>query len=177
MNETTSMSNDQRFGKLFDTTTTLPIQTKFVSWLQQHVADVENGSAYYEGQHVTRESRVTRYYCCTSILFFMMNQMSGAVLDGSFEAMETRVRYTLITITLGCLGLGFFMVPYYLYKNIAGGYRLTVADLIDNTKRAQDAAADFEFGPTTLVVGVLGVVLVLVAVLQIIIFVHKHAGQ
>jgi hypothetical protein len=152
-------------------------QTKFIAWLGQHYADVENGSASFDGVRVTRDSVVARYYCCCSFLFYVARQISGCVLEGTSEATQTRVRSTIITATLGCLGLGIFMVPFYLFKNIAGGERMTVGDLLDNTAKVNKSVNEFEFGPAQIIIGICCLFAIAALALQGLIFIRKHTGQ
>jgi hypothetical protein len=153
-------------------------ETNFTLWLQEHRTDVENGSASFDGVRVTRESTVARYYCCCSLLFFYMyRQMSGCVLEGTSEASQTRLRSTLVTLLIGSLGIGIFMAPIYLFKNIAGGYRMTVGDVMDNTKRCQNALDDFSNGPAQIFIVGAAVFAIAAVALQVLIYFKHHTGQ
>lgn len=151
--------------------------TKFISWFQEHHADVENGCAIFDGVRVTRESIVSRYYCCCSLLFYVAHQISGCVLEGTSEATRTRVRSTIFTLLFGCLGIGIFMVPFYLYRNIAGVDRMTVGDLLDNNDKVYKSLSDFEFGPAHAIIGICCLFAVAALALQALIFVRKHTGH
>lgn len=151
--------------------------SKFSMWLAEHQSEVEDGAASYEGVLVTRSSPVARYFCCTSILFSFAYQISSCVLEGTSEASKVRLRSTLVTLVFGCFGLGIFLVPYYLIRNITGGYRMTVGDLLDNSEKLQKSNDAFEFGPVHAIFAVLLIFVVAAIALQIAIAVKKMGGH
>ncbi len=104
----------------------------FTLWLASNIGNVRAGLASFEGERVTMQSEVARYYTCFSIVFFTMKTTTPYFLVGTDAQQRSAVTATAITSLLGWWGIPFGLIftPYCLFVNLKGGDRRTVESLI-----------------------------------------------
>jgi hypothetical protein len=131
--------------------------SEFTNWLAQNIDNIQNGTAVFQGQRVTRDSSLVRYFACASFIFATTRQISALMLEGSAEAVRTRLRSTLVTLFVGWWGLvGIVITPVYLFKNLTGGERMTVGEVLDNSEKIKDSASNFQIGPGQIIFALVG---------------------
>jgi TonB family protein len=101
---------------------------------------------------VTGETIVVRYFTCTSFVLFSMRQASKYFLQDSDEDRNTAVCSTLLTLLFGWWGFphGIIFTPIYLVKNLTGGEKSTVNELIEliqNPAAAKMKRDSFSYAP------------------------------
>lgn len=144
-----------------------PAQSEFLNWFAQNIDEIKNGGAIFQGQRVTRESVIARYFACASFLFATTRQISSVMLENSDEARKAKLRSTLVTLFVGWWGLmGIVITPIYLYKNLMGGERFTVADLLEKNSKLESSNSNFEFGPAHLIIAIVALFFVAGLALQ-----------
>lgn len=106
----------------------------FLLWLQENRQAVEKGWFYYQGRKVTPNSVLAQYQACVSLLILTLRFRSPRVIVGSPENRNTGVLYTLVSAVAGWWGVpwGFVYTPQAIYRNLKGGYRQTVKELLPN---------------------------------------------
>ena len=116
----------------------------FALWLASNIANVRAGIASYEGERVTMQSEIARYYTCFSIVFFTMKTTTPYFLVGTDAQQRSAVTATAITSLLGWWGIPFGLIftPYCLFQNLKGGDRRTVESLIADLENPAKAAAN-----------------------------------
>lgn len=104
----------------------------FLLWLQANRQSIEKGWSYYEGRKVTPSSVLAQYQACLSLFILTMRFRSPRVVVGSPKNQSTGVMYTLVSAVAGWWGLpwGFIYTPQAIYRNLHGGYRQTVRELL-----------------------------------------------
>ena len=119
----------------------------FLLWLQANRPSIEKGWSYYEGRKVTLNSIVSQYQACVSLLILTMRFRSPRVVVGSPPQQNTAITYTLIASLFGWWGFpwGFIYTPQAIYRNLHGGYRQTVSELLP-TLEAEIAHAQKKLG-------------------------------
>lgn len=65
------------------------------------------------------------------------------------------------------------MTPFYLFKNIRGGDRFTIGEILDHPEKVGDGIANMELGPGPIFLGLLGIMAVLAIVLQIMVMIRR----
>ena len=105
---------------------------QFLNWIKSAQEDLKKGWAYYSGQKITLRTEVTQYQGCISF-FIMTSRFRSRYLVGGNHVGEWLI-FTLPTFLFGWWGFpwGFIFTPQALYRNLRGGYRLTVAELLAN---------------------------------------------
>lgn len=106
---------------------------EFLDWLKVNRAQIEAGWAYYKSQKVKPKSVVTRYQGCISFLAFTSRFRSRYVIDER-GGTEVCLAFTTVTFLLGWWGLpwGFLFTPQAIYRNLRGGHKKTVAEILPN---------------------------------------------
>jgi hypothetical protein len=106
----------------------------FLLWLQANQQSIEKGWSYYQGRKVTLSSMLAQYQACVSLVILTLRFRSPRRIVGSRESQRTGVLYTLISAVAGWWGVpwGFVYTPQAIYRNLKGGYRQTVKDLLPN---------------------------------------------
>ncbi|HEY9759115.1 MAG TPA: energy transducer TonB [Oculatellaceae cyanobacterium] len=153
----------------------------FGTWVAQNIQNIRNGAGSYQGNRVTGDSTVVRYFSCMSCVVFSVRQTSKYLLQGTDEDRNTNARLTLLTLFLGWWGFPFGLIftPTYLVKNLTGGEKCTVNDLIfliENPEEAKKKRDRFSYAP--LIVLIVGILLVIPLAVLVSMFKHTptHAN-
>lgn len=119
----------------------------FLLWLQANQQSIVKGWSYYQGRKVMPSSVLAQYQACISLLIMTMRFRSPRVVVGTPENQSTGVIYTLVSAATGWWGVpwGFIYTPQAIYRNLHGGYRQTVRELIP-TLPAEIAHAQKKLG-------------------------------
>jgi hypothetical protein len=119
----------------------------FLLWLQTNQPSIEKGWSYYENYKVTPNTVLAQYQACVSLLLLTLRFRSPRRIVGSPENQSTRIVYTLISAVAGWWGIpwGFVYTPQAIYRNLKGGYRQTVKELLPNLA-AEIARANKKLG-------------------------------
>jgi hypothetical protein len=104
----------------------------FLLWLQANQQSIEKGWSYYQGRKVTPSSVLAQYQACVSLFIMTMRFRSPRVIVGTPENQSTGTLYTLVSTVAGWWGIpwGFIYTPQAIYRNLQGGYRQTVKELM-----------------------------------------------
>jgi hypothetical protein len=104
----------------------------FLLWLQANRQSIEKGWSYYRGRKVALSSVLAQYQACASLFILTMRFRSPRVVVGSRENQSTGIMYTLVSAVAGWWGIpwGFIYTPQAIYRNLHGGYRQTVSELL-----------------------------------------------
>lgn len=105
---------------------------EFLLWLQANRQSIEKGWSYYQGRKVTLRSVLAQYQACVSLFIVTMRFRSPRVVVGSPANHSTGIMYTLVSALAGWWGIpwGVVYTPQAIYRNLHGGYRQTVSELL-----------------------------------------------
>jgi hypothetical protein len=103
----------------------------FLEWLKSKQPEIEKGWAFYNGQKVTLKTEVTQYQACVSLIIMTSRFRSRYVIAGS-DGSSLCLIFTVVSLLFGWWGFpwGFVFTPQAIYRNLRGGYRQTVAELL-----------------------------------------------
>jgi hypothetical protein len=108
-----------------------------LEWVGRHREDIRAGVASFEGRPVRLDTKVRTYRTSISLLVVSYWFASRFVLEGEREGGFVKWSATLASLLLGWWGIPFG--PVYtlqaLYRNLAGGDQITVADLLSQLPR------------------------------------------
>ena len=154
-----------------------PKPVEFLSWLAANVENVRNGAGSFQGSRVTGESLAVRYFTCLSFVFFTTRSTSPYLLQGTDTARSTAIRTSLLTFFLGWWGIpfGIIFTPIYLVRNIMGGEKCTVNDLISLLEKPEGFAkanAGFRYAPLVVIGGIFAFIVALMLALQVYQMLH-----
>src|SRR6185437_5217708 len=101
-------------------------------WVQANRQMIQQGWSYYESKKITPRTVVTQYQACISFLVATTRFRSPRLVVGSDKSEGTAIIYTLISALFGWWGFpwGFIYTPQAIYRNLRGGYRQTIAELL-----------------------------------------------
>ncbi|MBI2368690.1 MAG: hypothetical protein HYV08_00280, partial [Deltaproteobacteria bacterium] len=104
----------------------------FLAWLATHRGALEDGMAMYEGKRITRETEVVRFQACLSFLVLTIKSPSRYYVKAGDNPFLAGRAYSAVTLLLGWWGIpwGPIYTLQTLVRNLRGGYRQTVSDLI-----------------------------------------------
>jgi hypothetical protein len=112
-----------------------PAEEPFLNWALNNEQSILGGSGSYKGQRVTVRSEVTRYYSACSVLIVCSRVRSSYVLVDSEEAGTAACKMNLLTLFLGLWSMeGLFFTPFYLGRNLFGGEKCTVEQMLQEAK-------------------------------------------
>jgi hypothetical protein len=106
----------------------------FLLWLQANRHSIEKGWAYHESRKITLNTVLAQYQACVSLILLTLRFRSPRLIVGSPENSNKLLLYTLVSALAGWWGLpwGFVYTPQAIYRNLKGGYRQTVKELLPN---------------------------------------------
>ncbi|HEV2117860.1 MAG TPA: hypothetical protein VGR48_17630, partial [Terriglobales bacterium] len=86
----------------------------------------------YNSKKITPRTVVTQYQACISFLVVTTRFRSPRVVVGSDKSQGTAIIYTVISALFGWWGFpwGFIYTPQAIYRNLSGGYRESIAELL-----------------------------------------------
>ena len=104
----------------------------FLYWVQTNRQMIQQGWSYYESKKITPPTVVTQYQACISFLVATTRFRSPRLVVGSDKSQGTAIIYTLTSLLFGWWGFpwGLLYTPQAIYRNLCGGYRETIAELI-----------------------------------------------
>ena len=107
---------------------------RFVNWLRGNVDAVRGGKASYEGFPVTEDTDLTQYCVVWSCLYACVEQPSRVYVVGHDAGLGPASRYSLVSLLLGWWAFphGPFYTVASVLRNLSGGHRTTVRELIDD---------------------------------------------
>ena len=91
------------------------------------------GWAYFHGQKITLNTEVTQYQGCISFVVMTSRLRSGYLIVGKGNVGEWLI-FSGLTFFFGWWGFpwGFIFTPQALYRNLRGGHRQSVSQLLAN---------------------------------------------
>ncbi len=104
----------------------------FVRWLQEHAQEIQSGGCLYQGQLITSSTILAQYEVVLSFVVVTVRKRSTFHVVGSNQAPMACAMYTLYTLLFGWWGIPhgpLWTIPT-LVRNLRGGIRRTVADLL-----------------------------------------------
>lgn len=107
---------------------------EFLHWVQTNRQMILQGWSYYNGKKITPRTVVTQYQACISFLVATTRFRSPRVVVKSDKSQSTALIYTAISLLFGWWGFpwGFIYTPQAIYRNLSGGYRQTIAELLNS---------------------------------------------
>jgi hypothetical protein len=108
-------------------------QEEFVLWVQSNRTEILTGRAFYQHLEVTPETKFIRYEAVVSFSFFSSQRQSRYLIEGNHLTFIHRLMFTLITLLFGWWSIPFgpFITITALWRNLRGGHRYTLSDLLD----------------------------------------------
>ncbi|QOR35863.1 hypothetical protein IMX26_03315 [Clostridium sp. 'deep sea'] len=119
----------------------------FIEWVTSNKYYIEQGVAEYNGNQINLNTKISSYVFCVSALFFTQVMRSRIVIKGTFEAVIMKIVNILLTILFGLWAFprGPIYVVILTIKNISGGTKMTIKDLIE---QIEDDDHEIEFTST-----------------------------
>ena len=104
----------------------------FLHWVQTNRQMIQQGWSYYNSKKITPRTVVTQYQACISVLVATTRFRSPRLVVGSDKSQTTAIIYTLTSLLFGWWGFpwGFIYTPQAIYRNLSGGYRESIAELL-----------------------------------------------
>jgi len=104
----------------------------FIQWIYNNKDDIYAGTAIYKGVRITPDLKITRYQVFISFLVYSAKLSSPLlIIDYHFTGIINLI-YSFFTLIFGWWGIPFG--PIYtiqvLYRNIRGGTRATIAQIL-----------------------------------------------
>ena len=105
----------------------------FLNWIKAHGEDLKKGWAFYNGQKITLKTEVTQYQGCISFVVMTSRFRSRYMVVGPGN-LGTWLIFSAMTFLFGWWGFpwGFIFTPGALYRNLRGGHRQPVSQLLTN---------------------------------------------
>lgn len=105
---------------------------EFLHWVQANRQMIQQGWSYYESKKITPRTVVTQYQACISFFIATTRFRSPRLVVGSDKSQGTAIIYTLTSLLFGWWGVpwGLIYTPQAIYRNLCGGYRQTIAELL-----------------------------------------------
>ena len=111
---------------------------EFLMWLVNNAASVRNGTARYDGKPVTPTTEVTQFMACFSFLVLTTKSPSRFFVKGHNNLIAIGLAFTLVSLVFGWWGLPWG--PIYtletLYRNVTGGHKQNIGEMIDKIEKA-----------------------------------------
>ncbi len=115
----------------------------FFAWIEANRKELRTGCAVYRGIPITPATQVRTFLLVVSFGFFTTKSVRGVYVRGVHGRFLPAALYTLLTLALGWWGIPWG--PIYtleaLGANLAGGRRVTVAELMHAAPHVPRAAA------------------------------------
>lgn len=132
----------------------------------------------FQGQRVTLESEVVRYFMCWSVIVMTSWKTTDYFLKGTEGQTRALIASTAVTLLAGWWGIpfGIVLTPFYLIRNVIGGEKSTVAKLIgimENPTEFLKKKDDEQFAPAKVFLAIVGGIVLLGFALQIYIYLRK----
>ncbi len=112
---------------------------EFLKWMKSKQEDLNRGWAFYRGQKITLKTEVTQYQGCVAFLVMTSRFRSRFLVVDNANAGIWLI-FTALTFFFGWWGVpwGFIFTPQALYRNLRGGYRQPVSQLLANVDQEID---------------------------------------
>jgi len=154
----------------------------FVTWLAANMENVRNGAGSFEGMRVTGESLTARYFTCVSFIVITQRQTSTFFLQGTDAERSTAITATLLTLLLVWWGIpfGIIFTPIYLIKNLTGGDKCTVTELmkvLENPAELKKVKDNFQYAPLKVMLGAFACIVALMVAMQCYVSVNRVAHK
>ncbi len=114
-------------------------EIEFLKWIKSKQDDLQKGWAFYRGQKIMLNTEVTQYLGCVSFFVMTSRLRSRFLFVGQGNA-GTWLTFTAITFIFGWWGFpwGLIFTPQALYRNLRGGRRQPVSQLLSNVDAELD---------------------------------------
>jgi hypothetical protein len=144
-----------------------PKENPMLVWLLENEKQIEDGSATYEGERITKDTVLTRFSIVGSVILVTMRTSTPWLVKDSDAAQAAFIRCTALTALVGWWSLfGLYYAPDALFTNFSGGTKRTVTELLYDLHHPEEAKKKQNAMPwKALLIFPLGI---LVAVLAII---------
>lgn len=112
---------------------------EFLNWIKSKQEDLKKGWAFFNGQKITLSTEVTQYQGCISFFIVTTRFRSHYMVAGRNNS-ATWLLFSGLTFAFGWWGVpwGLIFTPQALYRNLSGGHRQTVGQLLTNVDQELD---------------------------------------
>jgi len=112
---------------------------EFLNWVKDKQEDLKKGWAFYRSQKITLNTEVTQCQGCVSFVVMTTRFRSRYMVVGKNNTW-TFLTFSGLTLCFGWWGFpwGFIFTPQALYRNLRGGYRQPVSQLLGNIEAEID---------------------------------------
>jgi hypothetical protein len=119
-------------------------EDQFFAWLGTHRSLVEEGTAMFRGVRVTPATELVRFTTVISIGVATFRTPSRFYVCGVEPTGWVNLAYTTATLVLGWWGIpwGPVYTPVAIFRNLSGGERVTVGDVLANVELGDDEKPD-----------------------------------
>jgi hypothetical protein len=119
------------------------LQRQFLVWLKQNAEAVHAGGAVYRDVTITRDTVVRQFGVCMSALVVSFRTRSRHLIVGHDAVALTGIVSTVASLLLGWWGIPWGPVYTVMVaaRNLRGGSRQTVGELLDQLAMRRQAAA------------------------------------
>ena len=102
------------------------------AWLLEHEKEIDDGSATFQGDRITRNTVLTSYQLVGSVILVTMRTSTPLLVKDSEAGQAAFIRCTAVTAFFGWWSLfGLFHTPNALFTNFSGGTQKTVGELLN----------------------------------------------
>lgn len=114
---------------------------RFLNVLVDNIREVEMGVATYEGATISLETEITQFQACISALIISTRNPSRYLIVGHNHIFVIGFVYSLMSLILGWWGIpwGPIYTIQTLWRNLRGGYRSTVGEILEELRTASAA--------------------------------------
>lgn len=114
----------------------------FLNGLVENIREVEMGTAAYEDTTISMDTETAQFEACISALVITTLNSSRHLVVGHHSIFFTGLVYSLITLLLGWWGLpwGPIYTLQTLSRNLRGGHRRTVGEIVEQLRTAAASA-------------------------------------
>jgi hypothetical protein len=117
-----------------------PKENPMLIWLLKNEKQIDDGSATYEGERITKDTVLTRFSMVGSMILLTMRTSTPWYVKDSEAAQAAFIRCTVLTALIGWWSLfGLIYTPQALFDNFSGGTKRTVAEMLYDIHHPEEA--------------------------------------
>jgi hypothetical protein len=120
------------------------VEDQFLAWLGANHRAVQEGTAIFRDVRITPRTELVRFTTVISVGVLTYKTPSRFYLPGVESTGWVSAAYTAATFLLGWWGIpwGLIYTPAAIFRNLSGGERVTVSELLANVELGDREKAD-----------------------------------